>query len=73
VPAGDVTLVEGPTSCSTRSRDLPSTEQAARYRGCLLVHPAHRQACVENEPVLPGQCALAHRSTTWCSIPRAAA
>ena len=60
VPAGNVSLVEGPYFRLDQVEGLPSTEQAARYRGCLLVIPRTGQACVENEPVLPGQCALAH-------------
>ena len=60
VPTGDITLVEGPYFLLDQVEGLPSTEQAARYRGCLLVIPRTGKACVEGEPVLPGQCALAH-------------
>ena len=60
VPAGDVTLVQGPCFRLDQIEGLPSTEQAVHYRGCLLVIPRTGKACVEDEPVLPGQCALAH-------------
>ncbi|HEY6815527.1 MAG TPA: class I mannose-6-phosphate isomerase [Croceibacterium sp.] len=60
VPPGDETLVEGPYFLLDQVDGLPSTEQAARYRGCLLVVPRTGRFCVEDEPVLPGQCALAH-------------
>jgi mannose-6-phosphate isomerase len=60
VPPGDVSLVSGPYFQLDQVEGLPSTEQAARYRGCLLVIPRTGKACVEDEPVLPGQCALAH-------------
>jgi mannose-6-phosphate isomerase len=60
VPAGDVTLVEGPYFRLDQVEGLPTTEQAAQYRGCLLVVPRSGTACVEDEPVRPGQCALAH-------------
>ena len=60
VPPGDVSLVEGPYFRLDQVDGLPSAAQAARYHGCLLVVPRTGQACVEDEPVLPGQCALAH-------------
>jgi mannose-6-phosphate isomerase len=60
VPAGDVPLVRGPFFQLDQVEGLPSTEQAGRYHGCLLVIPRTGEACVEDEPVLPGQCALAH-------------
>jgi len=60
VPAGDIPLVEGPYFQLDQVEGLPSTEQAARYHGCLLVIPRTGKSCVEDEPVLPGQCALAH-------------
>ena len=60
VPAGDVSLVDGPYFRLDQVEGLPSGEQAAKYRGCLLVVPRTGQACVGDEPVLPGQCALAY-------------
>jgi mannose-6-phosphate isomerase len=60
VPAGDIPLVDGPYFLLDQVEGLPSTAQAARYRGCLLVIPRTGKACVEGEAVLPGQCALAH-------------
>jgi mannose-6-phosphate isomerase len=60
VPRGDVSLVDGPYFRLDQVEGLPSAEQAAKYHGCLLVVPRIGQACVENEPVVPGQCALAH-------------
>jgi mannose-6-phosphate isomerase len=60
VPAGDIPLVRGPYFQLDQVEGLPSTEQAARYRGCLLVIPRTGKAWVEDEPVLPGQCALAN-------------
>ena len=60
VPEGDVSLVDGPYFRLDQLEGLPSAEQAARYHGCLLVIPRTGKACVEGEPVLPGQCALAH-------------
>ena len=59
-PAGDVPLVEGPWFRVDQVDGLPSGEQARKYHGCLLVIPRTGTACVEDEPVLPGQCALAH-------------
>jgi mannose-6-phosphate isomerase len=59
VPAGDVSLVDGPYFRLDQVDGLPSAEQAAKYRGCLLVIPRAGLATVEGEPVLPGQCALA--------------
>jgi len=60
VPDGDVTLVDGPYFRLDQVVGLPETDQAAHYRGCLLVVPRTGKACVEEESVLPGQCALAH-------------
>jgi mannose-6-phosphate isomerase len=60
VPHGDVTLVDGPYFRLDQVEGLPTTTQAAHYLGCLLVIPRSGEACVENEPVRPGQCALAH-------------
>ena len=60
VPPGDISLVDGPYFRLDQVEGLPSAEQAAKYHGCLLVVPRTGQACVENQPVLPGQCALAH-------------
>jgi mannose-6-phosphate isomerase len=59
VPAGDIALVQGPYFQLDQVEGLPSTEQAARYRGCLLVVPRTGTAHVEDEAVAPGQCALA--------------
>jgi mannose-6-phosphate isomerase len=60
VPTDDVSLVDGPYFRLDQVEGLPSDEQAARYHGSLLVIPRTGQARVEDEPVLPGQCALAH-------------
>jgi mannose-6-phosphate isomerase len=60
VPAGDVTLVDGPYFRLDQVEGLPSKEQAARYHGCLLVVPRAGTTCVGDEPVMPGQCALAY-------------
>ena len=60
VPAGDIPLVRGPYFQLDQVEGLPSKAQAARYHGCLLVIPRTGKACVEGEPVRPGQCALAH-------------
>lgn len=60
VPPGDLSLVEGPYFRLDQVVGLPTTAQAARYLGCLLVIPRTGEFCVEDEPVLPGQCALAH-------------
>jgi mannose-6-phosphate isomerase len=60
VPEGDVSLVDGPYFRLDQVEGLPRGDQAARYHGCLLVIPRTGKACVEDEPVLPGQCALAH-------------
>lgn len=59
VPAEDVTLVDGPYFRLDHVVGLPTCEQAARYEGCLLVVPREGEACVNEEPVAPGQCALA--------------
>jgi mannose-6-phosphate isomerase len=60
VPKGDVPLVDGPYFRLDQVEGLPSAEQAAKYHGCLLVIPRTGKACVEDEPVAPGQCALAY-------------
>lgn len=61
VPAnGDVALVDGPFFRLDRIDGLPDKESAARYHGALLVIPRQGAACVKDEPVEPGQCALAH-------------
>lgn len=60
IPAGDIGLVDGPYFRLDQVEGLPSAAQAARYHGCLLVIPREGTAHVEDEPVAPGQCALAH-------------
>jgi len=60
VPAEDLTLVDGPFFRLDQVVGLPTTKQAAKYLGCLLVIPRSGEACVEDEPVRAGQCALAH-------------
>jgi mannose-6-phosphate isomerase len=60
VPRGDATLVDGPYFRLDQVEGLPSHEQAARYHGCLLVVPREGTACVGDEPIMPGQCALAY-------------
>ena len=57
--SGDVALVEGPYFRLDRVDGLPDQATAARYHGCLLVIPREGTACVSDEPVEPGQCALA--------------
>jgi mannose-6-phosphate isomerase len=57
---GDVALVDGPLFCLDRVDGIPDAQTARRYHGCLLVIPREGEACVEEEPVAPGQCALAH-------------
>jgi len=57
---GNVALVEGPHFCLDRIDGLPDGETAHRYHGCLLVIPRAGTACVEDEPVAPGECALAY-------------
>ncbi len=57
---GDVALVDGPHFCLDRVDGVPDRETVKRYHGCLLVIPREGTACVEDEPVVPGQCALAH-------------
>ena len=59
IPAGDVSLIDGPYFRLDQVEGLPSAEQAARYHGCLLVLPRSGKACVGDETVQPGQCALA--------------
>lgn len=60
VPPGDVPLVDGPYFRLDQVEGLPTCEQAANYEGCLLVIPRNGEACVGDEPVAPGQCALAY-------------
>jgi mannose-6-phosphate isomerase len=57
--SGDVVLVDGPYFRLDRVDGLPDQATAARYRGCLLVIPREGTACVGDDPVEPGQCALA--------------
>jgi mannose-6-phosphate isomerase len=57
--SGDVALVDGPYFRLDRVDGLPDQTTAARYHGCLLVIPREGTACVRDEPVEPGQCALA--------------
>lgn len=57
---GDARLVSGPHFCLDWIDGIPDAATARRYRGCLLVIPRKGTACVEDEPVEPGQCALAH-------------
>ena len=57
---GDVKLVEGPFFRFDRVDGLPDKATAERYHGALLVLPRQGTACVEDKPVEPGQCALAH-------------
>jgi mannose-6-phosphate isomerase len=57
---GDVSLVDGPYFRLDRLDGLPDKGTAARYHGALLVIPREGIACVGDEPVKPGQCALAH-------------
>jgi mannose-6-phosphate isomerase len=57
---GDARLVDGPHFCLDWIDGLPDEATARRYLGCLLVIPKSGTACVEDEPVAPGQCALAH-------------
>jgi mannose-6-phosphate isomerase len=58
--SGDVALVDGPLFRLDRVDGIPDAQTARRYHGCLLVIPREGEACVEEEPVAPGQCALAH-------------
>jgi mannose-6-phosphate isomerase len=57
--SGDVVLVDGPYFRLDRVDGLPDQATAARYHGCLLVIPREGTAWVADEPVAPGQCALA--------------
>ena len=59
VSAGDESLVDGPYFRLDQVAGLPSEEQAAKYRGRLLVIPRQGTASVAGEPVKPGQGALA--------------
>jgi mannose-6-phosphate isomerase len=56
---GDVSLVDGPFFRLDRVDGLPDKATAGRYHGCLLVIPRKGTACVGDEPVKPGECALA--------------
>ena len=56
----DARLVDGPYFCLDWVDGIPDETTAWRYHGCLLVIPREGLACVENQPVRPGQCALAH-------------
>jgi len=60
VAVGDVSLVDGPHFRLDQIEGMPSAEQAERYDGPLLVIPRSGETCVEGEPVLAGQCALAN-------------
>jgi mannose-6-phosphate isomerase len=60
MPGGDVTLVDGPHFRLDRIDGLPDKATAGRYHGALLVIPREGTACVADEPVEPGQCALAY-------------
>ena len=59
-PTGDVTLVDGPHFKLDQVVGLPDREIARKYHGALLVIPREGETTVEDEPVRPGQCALAH-------------
>jgi mannose-6-phosphate isomerase len=58
--SGDVALVDGPHFRLDRVDALPDKATAERYHGCLLVIPREGTACVGDDPVEPGQCALAY-------------
>lgn len=58
--SGDVALVDGPHFRLDLVDGLPDRETASRYHGCLLVIPREGTACVGDDPVEPGQCALAY-------------
>jgi len=57
---GDARLADGPHFCLDWVDGIPDEATAMRYHGCLLVIPKEGTACVEDEPVVPGQCGLAH-------------
>ena len=57
--AGDLTLVDGPYFRLDRIDGIADEATARRYHGCLLVIPREGTACVGEDPVEPGQCALA--------------
>jgi mannose-6-phosphate isomerase len=57
---GDVALVDGPYFRLDRIDGIADEATARRYRGCLLVIPREGTACVGDDPVIPGQCALAY-------------
>lgn len=59
VPPGDAALVDGPYFRLDQVAGEPGAEQAARYRGPLLVIPRTGTARIAGEPVAPGECALA--------------
>ena len=56
---GDVALVDGPYFRLDRIDGIPDEATARKYLGCLLVIPRDGTACVGNDPVKPGECALA--------------
>jgi len=56
----DARLVDGPHFRLDLVAGIPDETTALRYRGCLLVIPRSAKAVVKDEPVEPGQCALAH-------------
>ena len=59
-PGGSVTLVDGPLFRLDRLAGAPDPATAARYAGApVLVLPLQGEVRVGNEPVRPGQCALA--------------
>jgi mannose-6-phosphate isomerase len=57
--SGDVALVDGPYFQLDRVDGLPDKATAERYHGCLLVIPRDGTAYVGDDPVKPGECALA--------------
>ena len=59
VPDEDLSLVDGPYFRLDQIEGWPNGEQAARFDGAFLVIPRVGEMRVEDEPVLPGQCALA--------------
>jgi mannose-6-phosphate isomerase len=56
---GDARLVDGPHFRLDWIDGIPDEATARRYLGCLLVIPKSGTPRVEDEPVAPGQCALA--------------
>jgi mannose-6-phosphate isomerase len=57
---GDVSLVDGPYFRLDRIDGVADKATTRRYHGCLLVIPREGTARVGEEPVIPGQCALAY-------------